>query len=91
VDHYNNVRLNSATSYITPKDMLAGLQEEIHTERDRKLVAARKQRRLVASKALDVRVRCLCCWHLVQCDLSWLKTSPALGSRPAGVPTKLYN
>ena len=63
VDHYNNVRLNSATSYITPKDMLAGLQEEIHTERDRKLVAARKQRRLVASKALDVRVRCLCCWH----------------------------
>src|ERR1700756_31431 len=24
VDHYNNVRLNSATAYITPKDMLAG-------------------------------------------------------------------
>jgi hypothetical protein len=24
VDHYNNVRLNSATGYITPKDMLAG-------------------------------------------------------------------
>jgi len=24
VDHYNNVRLNSATSYITSKDMLAG-------------------------------------------------------------------
>jgi hypothetical protein len=35
---------NSATGYITPKDMLPGLQEEIHPERDRKLVAARKQR-----------------------------------------------
>ena len=29
----------------TPKDMLAGRQAEIHTERDRKLEAARKQRR----------------------------------------------
>jgi putative transposase len=24
VDHHNNVRLNSATGYISPKDMLAG-------------------------------------------------------------------
>jgi hypothetical protein len=24
VDYYNNVRLNSATGYITPKDMLGG-------------------------------------------------------------------
>jgi hypothetical protein len=46
VDHYNNVRLNSATSYITPKDMLAGRQQEIHVERDRKLEAARKQRQI---------------------------------------------
>ena len=28
-EHYNNVRLNSATGYITPKDMLAGHQQEI--------------------------------------------------------------
>ena len=34
VEHYNNVRLNSATGYITPKDMLAGRQQEIHAERD---------------------------------------------------------
>ena len=46
VDHYNNVRLNSATGYITPKDMLAGRQQEIHAERDRKLEAARKQRQV---------------------------------------------
>jgi putative transposase len=46
VDHYNNVRLNSATGYITPKDMLAGHQAEIQAERDRKLEAARKQRQI---------------------------------------------
>jgi hypothetical protein len=45
VDHYNNVRLNSATGYITPKDMLAGRQQEIHAERDRKLEEARKMRK----------------------------------------------
>ena len=44
VEHYNNIRLNSATGYITPKDMLAGRQQDIHAERDRKLEAARKQR-----------------------------------------------
>ena len=28
VEHYNNVRLNSAVGYITPADMLAGRQQE---------------------------------------------------------------
>jgi hypothetical protein len=45
VEHYNNVRLNSAIGYITPKDMLAGLQQEIQVGRDRKLEAARQQRK----------------------------------------------
>ena len=44
MEHYNNVRLNSATGYITPKDVLAGRQQEIHAERDRKFEAARQQR-----------------------------------------------
>src|SRR5580700_9528929 len=44
VDRYNNVRLHSAIGYVTPMDMLAGRQVEIHTERDRKLEAARQQR-----------------------------------------------
>jgi transposase InsO family protein len=44
VDRYNNLRLHSAIGYVTPKDMLAGRQVEIHTERDRKLEAAREQR-----------------------------------------------
>ena len=41
VEHYNNLRLNSAIGYITPKDMLDGRQPEIHAARDRKLEAAR--------------------------------------------------
>ena len=33
-----------ATGYITPQDVLAGRQQEIHAERDCKLEAARLQR-----------------------------------------------
>ena len=46
VDHYNTVRLHSAIGFITPADMLAGRQAEIHAERDRKLDEARQQRQL---------------------------------------------
>ena len=46
VDHYNQVRLHSAIGYVTPMDMLAGRQAEIHTARDRKLELARAQRQL---------------------------------------------
>jgi hypothetical protein len=46
VDRYNNVRLNSATGYMTLKDMLPGRQQEIHAARDRKLEAGRKQRQI---------------------------------------------
>ena len=45
-EHYNDVRLNSAIGYITPKDMLACRQQEINAERDRKLEDARKQRQI---------------------------------------------
>ena len=37
--------------YITPKDMLAGRQQEVHTERDRKLEEARKQRQIRRQQA----------------------------------------
>jgi putative transposase len=50
VEHYNNVRLNSAVGYIAPRDMLAGRQAEIHTQRDRKLEEARKQRQVRRQK-----------------------------------------
>jgi len=46
VDYYNTVRLHSAIGYVTPHDMLAGRQAEIHAARDRKLEQARHQRQL---------------------------------------------
>jgi len=46
VDYYNAVRLHSAIGYVTPLDMLAGRQAEIHAARDRKLQEARHQRQL---------------------------------------------
>ena len=46
VEHYNNVHLNSAIGYVIPKDKLAGRQQEIRAERDRKLEEARKQRQI---------------------------------------------
>jgi putative transposase len=45
VEHYNDVRLNSAIGYITPKDLLDGHQKEIQADRDRKLEAAREKRK----------------------------------------------
>lgn len=43
--------MNSAVGYITPKDMRAGCQAEIHAQRDRKLEEARKQRRIGRQRA----------------------------------------
>jgi hypothetical protein len=40
--HYKDICLNSATGYITPKDILAGHQQEIQADRDRKLEAMRE-------------------------------------------------
>jgi putative transposase len=46
IEHYNNVRLHSAIGYVTPSDMLAGRQAQIHEDRDHKLEAARQQRQI---------------------------------------------
>ncbi|MBP8132615.1 MAG: transposase family protein [Candidatus Hydrogenedentes bacterium] len=45
IERYNTQRLHSAIGYVTPLDMIAGRQAQIHAERDRKLEAAREQRR----------------------------------------------
>jgi transposase InsO family protein len=54
VEHYNHVRLHSAIGYLTPADKLAGLADVIFAERDRKLEAAREQRRLACQAAREV-------------------------------------
>jgi transposase InsO family protein len=46
IDYYNGVRLHSAIGYVSPQDMLAGRQAEIHAARDRKLEQARQLRQL---------------------------------------------
>jgi putative transposase len=45
VEHYNNVRLNSAIGYVAPKDKLEGRDKQIHADRDRKLGEARERRK----------------------------------------------
>jgi len=51
VDHYNTVRLHSAIGFVTPANMLAGRQKQIHDARDRKLEEARRQRQLHRQQA----------------------------------------
>jgi transposase InsO family protein len=46
VEHYNTRRLHFAIGYVTPQDRLEGRQQQIFDERDRKLEAARKERKL---------------------------------------------
>jgi len=45
VTRYNTVRLHSSIGYVTPQDMLDGRQGEIHDQRDKKLEAAREERK----------------------------------------------
>lgn len=51
VCHYNTERLHSALGYVTPQDFLDGRQQVIWNERDRKLEAAREQRRQARAAA----------------------------------------
>lgn len=44
VQSYTNVRLHSAIGYVTPADKLAGREQSIWAERDRRLEAARELR-----------------------------------------------
>ena len=51
------MRLHSAVGFVTPADMLAGRQAEIHAARDRKLEEARQERQKRRAAAADVTAR----------------------------------
>ena len=52
VYQYNNVRLHSAIGYIAPVNKLLGCEEQIFSERDRKLAEAREHRRMSRQAAI---------------------------------------
>ncbi len=54
VTHYNTVRLHSAIGYITPADRLAARHPEIFAARDKKLDAARENRKLKRTTATPI-------------------------------------
>ena len=51
VQHYNEVRLNSAIGYVAPADKLNGKEKQIFKERDRKLESARQARKIRRAEA----------------------------------------
>lgn len=57
IDHYNNVRLNSAIGYIAPVDKLNGKEKQIFEDRDIKLENARENRRQRRVAHRDERVQ----------------------------------
>ena len=60
VEHYNNVRLNSATGYITPKDMLAGGSRRSTRSATGSWRRRGNNGRFVASRPPDVQIAP--CW-----------------------------
>jgi len=52
VDHYNSTRLHSAIGYIAPHDRLAGRHQDIFAARDKKLEAARENRKIKRQQQL---------------------------------------
>ena len=55
VQHYNEVRLHSAISYVTPKDKIEGRQEQVLALRDQRLAQARERRRRNHAKSRRAR------------------------------------
>jgi transposase InsO family protein len=58
VDYYNTVRLHSAIGYVAPAAKLAGREQQIFTERDRKLHEARERRKATRDAQRHEPVAC---------------------------------
>jgi hypothetical protein len=53
VEHYNKVRLTSAVGYVTPKDMVAGHQQEIQADAESEVGSGEGTAEEAASVRLD--------------------------------------
>ena len=56
VEDYNHNRLHSSIGYVTPAERLAGREQAIFDERDRKLAEARARRARTRQAARDVEI-----------------------------------
>jgi putative transposase len=79
VGHYNYVRLHSAIGYVTPADRLAGRQQAIFAERDRKLEVARERRRQSRQLATTDA-------NALQQQTTWAEDRATLRSDPSADP-----
>jgi transposase InsO family protein len=89
VEHYNTLRLHSAIGYITPQDRLAGRQQTIWDERDRKLEAARERRktaRQMRRAAEEVSRHRPEPPSAVESPMTWAEDRATLGSDPSADP-----
>jgi transposase InsO family protein len=76
VQRYNEERLHSSIGYVTPLDKLLGREQQIFAERDRKLEAAREERKL--------RRQQTACYNQRACseDRALLASNPSAESGP---------
>ncbi|HEY3243722.1 MAG TPA: transposase [Phycisphaerae bacterium] len=88
VEQYNTVRWHSAIGYVTPQDRLAGRQQTIWDERDRKLEAARERRKTARQMRRDAELS----RHrpepsdTIQSATTWAEDRATLGSDPSADP-----
>jgi transposase InsO family protein len=87
VRHYNEVRLHSALSYVTPATKLAGREQEVFNQRDAKLEAARlrrEQQRAETIRQAEQAPSCSACYtdHACPEDRALLGSNPSAESGP---------
>jgi transposase InsO family protein len=82
VEHYNQRRLHSAIGYVSPADKLAGREQAIFTERDRKLETARARR----ADARRQAAHCPADHNPLQQSVAWAEDRATLRSDPSADP-----
>jgi transposase InsO family protein len=82
VEHYNHHRLHSVIGYITPADKLAGREQTIFAERDRKLEAARERRAQARRQAANCSIGA----NALQQPMAWTEDRATQRCDPSADP-----